>query len=310
SRTRGDSLVVVPGQTVHMECRRAYCNKNVIARDKRKQLASSAPSTSPTLRSKSEKFSFQNDCLFCGQSVKTYGQKRGYDVWPVRTKDAQNEILTICKNRGDEWSDIIRGRLQYVAGDLHAADAVYHQTCNVNFRTGKQIPKSFFRGTNSKQQRGRPVDDELKMAFLDVVTYLEENDNEQITITDLVNKMHDICGDSYSVTYMKKKLEEYFGESIIITEINGKHNVVTLRSTASAILHEFYERQKSDDSQTEKLEIKTAAKLIKSEIKEISCSKMQYPTPEEISSESANFHYLPESLRVALRIIFSEKMQR
>ena len=32
-----------------------------------------------------------------------------------------------------------------------------------------------------------------------------------------------------------------------------------------------------------------------------------YPTPEEISSEYANFQYLPESLRVALRIIFSEK---
>ena len=30
---------------------------------------------------------------------------------------------------------------------------------------------------------------------MDVVTYLEDNDNEQITITDLVNKMHDIFGD-------------------------------------------------------------------------------------------------------------------
>ena len=87
-----------------------------------------------------------------------------------------------------------------------------------------------------------------------------------------------------------------------------KHNVVTLRSTAASILHEFYERQKSDDSQTERLElIKAAAKLIKSDIKTISSSKMMYPTPEEISSEYANFQYLPESLRVALRIIFSEK---
>ena len=34
---------------------------------------------------------------------------------------------------------------------------------------------------------------------------------------------------------------------------------------------------------------------------------MLYPTPEKISSEYANFQYLPESLRVALRSIFSEK---
>ena len=99
---------------------------------------------------------------------------------------------------------------------------------------------------------------------MEVVTYLTDNDNEQITTTDRMNKMHDICGDSYSATYMKKKLEKHFGRSKIITEINGKHNVVTLRSTAASILHEFYERQKSDDSQTEKLElIKAAAKLIK-----------------------------------------------
>ena len=307
-KLRGESLTVVPGQTVHTECRRAYCNKYVIARDTKKHLTSAAQNTPRLLRSTTEKFSFQDHCLFCGQSVKTYGQKRVYDVWPVRTEGTQTEILNVCDSCDDEWADIIRGRLEYVAGDLHAADAVYHQTCNVNFRTGKQIPKAFSQGSSSKQSRGRPVDDDLEAAFFEVVTYLTDNDNEQITITDLVNKMHDICGDSYSATYMKKKLEKHFGRSIIITEINGKHNVVTLRSTAASILHEFYERQKSDDSQTEKLElIKAAAKLIKSDIKTISSSKMTYPTPEEISSEYANFQYLPESLRVALRIIFSEK---
>ena len=119
-----------------------------------------------------------------------------YDVWPVRTEGTQTEILTVCDSRGDEWADVIRGRLEYVAGDLHAADAVYHQTCNVNFRTGKQIPKAFSQGSSSKESRERPVDDELEAAFLEVVTYLTDNENEQITITDLVNKMHDICSDS------------------------------------------------------------------------------------------------------------------
>ena len=52
--------------------------------------------------------------------------------------------------------------------------------------------------------------------------------------------MHEICGDGYSATYMKKKLEGHFRESIITTEMNGKHNAVTLRSTASSILHDFY----------------------------------------------------------------------
>ena len=61
----------------------------------------------------------------------------------------------------------------------------------------------------------------------------------------------------------------------------------------------------------EKIELlKTAAKLIKSDIKAINLNKIQYSTPEEISSELANFEYLPESLRVFLRLIFSEKNAR
>ena len=34
----------------------------------------------------------------------------------------------------------------------------------------------------------------------------------------------------------------FFVKYIIIAEINGKHNFVTLRSTAASILHDYYER--------------------------------------------------------------------
>ena len=54
-------------------------------------------------------------------------------------QDFQDFIAQICKERNDEWSEIVLGRLEY-AQDLHAADAVYHQACSVNFRTGKQVP--------------------------------------------------------------------------------------------------------------------------------------------------------------------------
>ena len=55
------------------------------------------------------------------------------------TQDFQDSIAQIWKERNDEWSEIVLGRLEY-AQDLHAADAVYHQTCSVVFRTGKQVP--------------------------------------------------------------------------------------------------------------------------------------------------------------------------
>ena len=39
---------------------------------------------------------------------------------------------------------------------------------------------------------------------------------------------------------MKRKLAEHFGENITIAEANGKADVVTLKTMASNILHDFY----------------------------------------------------------------------
>ncbi|CAG2190145.1 unnamed protein product [Mytilus edulis] len=126
--------------------------------------------------------------------------------------------------------------------DLHAADAIYHQTCSVNFRTGKQIPVS--KQANKEVKRttpGRPKEDSSEKAFLQIVRQLEETQDELASVSDLVQAMEDICGDkAYSVVHMKKRLQTYFGSDIIITEVNGKPNIVTFRRTASSILNEFY----------------------------------------------------------------------
>ena len=63
------------------------------------------------------------------------------------------------------------GRLEY-AQDLHAADSVYHQTCSVNFRTGKGIPKQFssdYEKDAEKAKQGRPVDAVKNSAFAKVI---------------------------------------------------------------------------------------------------------------------------------------------
>ena len=54
--------------------------------------------------------------------------------------------------------------------------------------------------------------------------FLQENDDEQITVVDLVEKMEEYLGNSastaYGRTHMKARLQEHFGDQIIITEIN------------------------------------------------------------------------------------------
>ena len=72
---------------------------------------------------------------------------------------------------------------------------------------------------------------------------------EQVTIYNLITKMNEYLSDSgetaYSWKYMKKKLEEHFGSFfyIVITNINGQTNLVTLKITATHILQDFHEQQ-------------------------------------------------------------------
>lgn len=141
SQTRNNTIVTTPGQKVHQKCRRDYINANSIKNYMREKDVSI---TEPTrdLRSSTPDFEFQKNCLFCGYFAKFSECKRGIDVFPVRTTDFSNTLRNICKKRNDEWSEIVLRRLNIAPSDLHAADAIYHQTCSVNFRTGQQIPVS------------------------------------------------------------------------------------------------------------------------------------------------------------------------
>ena len=107
-------------------------------------------------------------------------------------------------------------------------------------------------------------------AFLRVAKFLQDNDDEQITLNDLIDLMNDFMANSestaYGHTHMKARLKEHFGDQILITEINGKSNVVTFRSTAETILQEFHARQNDHPEEEKKHIIKAAAKLIKNDI--------------------------------------------
>ena len=96
---------------------------------------------------------------------------------------------------------------------------------------------------------------------------------------------------------MQQKLKEHFGNKIIQTEINGKCNVVTLRSKASEVLHDFYSQRDLDVEKDKVRIIKTVAKLIKDDIKFVSTSHCNYPGTDELGSEES-INFLPASLRV------------
>lgn len=101
---------------------------------------------------------------------------------------------------------------------------------------------------------GRPQDDKRAEAFLEVARHLEENDDEQITINDLIDlvnqKLADTKFEAYGYSHMK--LQEHFGERIIRTEINGKPNMVTFRTTARVVLQDYYSKQQQNKKTLQK----------------------------------------------------------
>ena len=291
---------------MHSECRKRYCHPNQ-KRTEKEQLTETVIRSPKTRKSCDNKFDYKNSCLFCGTAAKVNHRKRGTDVYFIRTLPILLSIKDVCKSRNDEWGNEVLGRIEY-AQDLPAVEARYHQTCSSNFRSGYKIPSKYAQVPN-ESKRGRPVNARSEETFAEVVRYFEDNQNEQITVSDLVEKMKELtCEDAYSTVYMKKKLIDHFGDSIIISELDGKANVVTFKSAAHSILNTFYNRQKKNDCESEKTAIiKTAAKLIQSDIKDIGANKEFYPSSDEIVSIESNLKCVPGSLQDFLKHIIENK---
>ncbi|CAC5424082.1 unnamed protein product [Mytilus coruscus] len=175
------------------------------------------------------------------------------------------------------------------------------------FQTNKKILLAFSPEPKKKENssRGRPA--AYEDYFLNIVEYLKNHDDEQITIKELVDKMTDSCG-KQAYSSVEKKLKSHFKDDILITDISGKSSIVTLRDNATTILQNFYHRPKHQNSKDEKHAIILAAvKLIKSDIRTVETSKEYYPFPTDVASIDRNMQYVPDSLRLLMKTIFVEK---
>ena len=103
------------------------------------------------LRSAEKEFNFSINCFYCGEPAISGRKRNGIQVIPVRIVETKDTILAICHERRDDWANAVQARILYVH-NLHAADAVYHRVCSVNFRTMKQVPVIHdYKGNTSKK---------------------------------------------------------------------------------------------------------------------------------------------------------------
>lgn len=310
SKARHSEIEAVPGQKVHIKCRSEHTNPKAIGCHNKRKLSGETEYKPKTRRSEESSFSYRDNCIFCGRPDTYNGKKPEHKLVPVRTMDFQEKVLQACEKYDSDWAAVVRGRVSF-ACDLPAADAVYHELCSTNFRTGKQVPRifqSYNKGT--KKLGGRPLDSKKSEAFEAIAEYLETNDDEQVTIGDLVDKMAEYLKETdiepYGVHYMKEKLKEHFQDRIVVTEINGKRNVVTFRTTAARILHNFHEQTAKGEQDEKTCIIEAAAKFIQQDIKEIVQPKDAYPSAEDLSLGSA-VQFLPTCLQHFLTMLFYGK---
>ena len=69
-----------------------------------------------------------------------------------------------------------------------------------------------------------------------------ENDDEQTTVGDMVARMAEFCSKPYSVKFMRHTIKETLGEGVVITNINGRKDVVTVQAIAAQIPQQFHEK--------------------------------------------------------------------
>lgn len=318
SAERDSDIEAHTGDKVHSECRKTWCNPNSISAFKRKCSTETAGSFVKR-RSQGAHFDFKTHCVLCGLEASVASTSRKTcEVFAVRTHDFRRSIIETCNFRNDQWSVEVSGRLAF-AEDLPAADALYHQQCSVNFRTGRMLPlqhdiENSLRLEQHHLLPGRPQHSERHNSFMHVISYLEENDDEQLTVGGLVNVMKQHLESSgsdeapYSEKYMKKKLLEHFGEKVIIATVAGRSDVVTFHTTANAILQEYYGSSRKDNEVDEKMRIITvAAKLIASDIKALVPCVDVYPSSTMIDSPEKALQYIPDSLCKFLELVIGKK---
>lgn len=196
SKERGLEIQVEPGQKVHVKCRHSFTNKKNIEVAKKLKRKSQANIQPPTLRSKQPAFNFKSHCIYCTSRAVDEDGTRHENVYRVSTTDGQEAMVRCCETRDDEWAKDVHSRIVF-ARDLPAVDAVYHQLCNVNFRTGRNIPLRFRSSAfnNNQPQAGRNIDRIRQEAFQHVIDEFVENEDEQTTVSELIERMGKHCSD-------------------------------------------------------------------------------------------------------------------
>ena len=304
SKKRGDDKwqkwVNLSAVQVHVKCRKDYTREKSITAANRKDTTDQEEKGSPLkqkLRSKETDFDFKKKCIFCFEVCCEKAEKkkplhRRQVVSSVMTLDFGKNVLDKANDRNDDWGKKVKAIVVGVQC-LVAEEARYHRSCSAKFFSVKK------QHLNPSGKRGRPDDEDIVTGLEKVCSYMEESDDCQFTLQELLDVMHQNPSCKISASYLKTKLQEKYGSDIIITTLHKKTPIVCFRKSGDKLLCNSWYNERLHSEEEERLRIvRTAAAIIKEDIKSQVYDPCNYPSPEGLFNDVEN--NVPDSLHVLL----------
>ena len=161
------------------------------------------------------------------------------------------------------------------SNDLVTEEAIYRKSCIGKFCLSK---------TSVYEKPGRPINTEIFNRFEAICTWLEEEGNCDLHTTNkLLEKIKLIGYKCYSNKRLKQKLKEKYRDCLMFSESCGRTDILCF---------------------------KAAAKIIKSEIREVEKSNKYYPTNLEVQDLKTCSEWIPESLMTLLKIVMPNLLKQ
>ena len=109
---------------------------------------------------------------------------------------------------------------------------------------------------SNEKKPGRPKDETLSTAFEKVCEYIQQNKDDQLTVSSIRHKMRDFLPDNYepfSNQILKQKIKDHFEGSITFSETKGLSDIISLSEQTSSILRLHYTKQFENEDKKKQL---------------------------------------------------------
>lgn len=275
-------LAANPNLTIHY-------HKNCVSRytstsNYPKQVDSNKP-PKKKLRKSHTAFDFLEQCLYCGEkcdlSKDTKHPDRWREAYKCRSTVSANDhrpykqyILDICQERDDEWSNIVRIRVEGAISDLHAVEARYHVDCYSRF-VSNRLPKGESKTVNTKQ-----VESSGDPGLLHIIALMKQDKLRIWNSVELFSEYQSHDGVLMSRDMAINKLQKHFGGDLIILSSPGYANIIAFRSQTALQL----KLVKDEDDEDISSHINKVAKKVIKECTEIPLNKASYRLDLDIST--------------------------